>query len=118
MTTTTFDPQQYKITTRAQWEDAAKAWHRWGPVIENALATAGFRDVTVEAVPSPLRLASAADCVAFERESFGALHQMLSGLPRADQDAAWTEINHALAQFEEPDGFVGPCEMLVVSGTR
>jgi SAM-dependent methyltransferase len=87
-------------------------------VAENALATAGFRDVTVEAVPSPLRLASAADCVAFERESFGALHQMLSGLPRADQDAAWTEINHALAQFEEPDGFVGPCEMLVVSGTR
>ena len=87
-------------------------------VAENALATAGFRDVTVEAVPSPLRLASAADCVAFERESFGALHQMLSGLPRADQDAAWTEINHALAEFEEPDGFVGPCEMLVVSGTR
>ena len=87
-------------------------------VAENALATAGFRDVTVEAVPSPLRLASAADCVAFERESFGALHQMLSGLPRADQDAAWTEINPALAEFEEPDGFVGPCEMLVVSGTR
>ena len=90
-----------------------------GPgVAENALATAGFRDVAVETVPSPLRLASAADCVAFERESFGALHQMLSGLPQADQDGAWTEINQALAQFEEPDGFVGPCEMLVVSGTR
>ena len=90
-----------------------------GPgVAESTLATAGFRDVTVEPVPSSLRLASAADCVAFERESFGALHQMLSGLPQADQDAAWTEINQALAQFEEPDGFVGPCEMLVVSGTR
>src|SRR4249919_2768660 len=90
-----------------------------GPgVAENALTAAGFRDVTVEPVPSSLRLASAADCVAFERESFGALHQMLSGLPQADQDAAWTEINQALAQFEEPDGFVGPCEMLVLSGTR
>jgi SAM-dependent methyltransferase len=87
-------------------------------VAENALATAGFRDVTVEAVPSPLRLASAAECVAFERESFGALHQMLSGLPQADRDAAWTEINQALAEFEEPDVFVGPCEMLVVSGSR
>ena len=87
-------------------------------VAENALATAGFRDVTVEAVPSPLRLASAAECVAFERESFGALHQMLSGLPQADRDAAWTEINQALAEFEEPDVFVGPCEMLVASGSR
>ena len=38
---------------------------------------AGFRDVTVEAVPAPLRLPSAAECVRFERESFGALHQML-----------------------------------------
>ena len=87
-------------------------------VAESTLATAGFRDVDVEAIPSPLRMASAAECVAFERESFGALHQMLSGLPQADRDAAWTEISQALAQFEESDGFVGPCEMLVVSGTR
>jgi SAM-dependent methyltransferase len=90
-----------------------------GPgVAEATLAKAGFRDVEVEAVPSPLRMASAAECVAFERESFGALHQMLSGLPEPDREAAWTEIGQALAQFEGPDGFVGPCEMLVVSGTR
>ena len=87
-------------------------------VAESTLATAGFRDVDVEAIPSPLRMASAAECVAFERESFGALHQMLSGLPQADRDAAWTEISQALTQFEESDGFVGPCEMLIVSGTR
>ena len=40
--TSTFDPQQYKTTTRAQWEDAAEAWHRWGPVIEDWLG-AGHR---------------------------------------------------------------------------
>jgi SAM-dependent methyltransferase len=90
-----------------------------GPgVAEGALATAGFRDIAVEAVPSPLRMASAAQCVAFERDSFGALHQMLAGLPEPERDAAWAEIGQALAQFEESDGFVGPCEMLVVSGTR
>jgi hypothetical protein len=61
---------------------------------------------------------SAADCVAFERESFGALHQMLAGLPDAAREEAWTEIGEALAQFEGSDGFVGQCEMLVVSGTR
>jgi SAM-dependent methyltransferase len=87
-------------------------------VAENILATAGFRDITVETVPSPLRLASAADCVAFERESFGALHQMLAGLPAAGQEAAWTEISEALAEFEGPGGFIGPCEMLVISATR
>ena len=90
-----------------------------GPgVAEQTLAAAGFRDIAVEAVPSPVRMASAAECVRFERESFGALHQMLSGLPEPERQAAWDEIGRALAQFEGPDGFVGPCEMLVVSGTR
>ena len=90
-----------------------------GPgVAEDALARAGFHDITVETVPSPLRLPTAADCVRFERESFGALHQMLSGLTEPEREEAWAEIATELARFEGPDGFVGPCEMLVVTGTR
>ena len=90
-----------------------------GPgVVERALADAGFRDIAVEAVESPVRMESAAECVRFERDSFGALHQMLAGLAEADRAAAWDEIGTALAEFEGPDGFVGPCEMLVVSATR
>ncbi len=51
-----------------------------GPgVLEEALAAAGFTDVEVRTVPSPLRLGSAAECVRFQKESFGALHQMLAG---------------------------------------
>jgi len=87
-------------------------------VAEQALATAGFRHITVESVPSPVRFPSAAECVRFERESFGALHTMLAGLPEAERRAAWDEIGRALAEFEGPDGFVGPCEMLVVSGRK
>jgi SAM-dependent methyltransferase len=90
-----------------------------GPgVAEKLFAEAGFEDVTVETVVSPLRLASAADCVRFERESFGALGQMLSGLNEDERDAAWDEIRDELARFEGPDGFIGPCEMLVVAGRR
>ena len=90
-----------------------------GPgVAEDALARAGLHDITVETVPSPLRLPTAADCVRFERESFGALHQMLSGLTEPEREEAWAEIATELARFEGPDGFVGPCEMLVVTGTR
>ncbi len=87
-------------------------------VAEQAFAAAGFRDVTVETVPSPVRLPTAADCVHFERESFGALHQMLSSLDDAGRAGAWQEITDQLTQFETPTGFAGPCEMLVVTGTR
>ena len=87
-------------------------------VAERAYAAAGLVDITVTAVPSPVRLSSAAECVRFEQESFGALHQMLSGVDAAGRAAAWSEIEQALTQFDGPDGFVGPCEMLVVSGTR
>ena len=37
---TTFDPATFKSTTRAQWETAANAWHRWGPAIEVWLGAA------------------------------------------------------------------------------
>ncbi|MBB5800364.1 SAM-dependent methyltransferase [Saccharothrix ecbatanensis] len=87
-------------------------------VAEQTFTTAGFQDITVTPVPSPVRLPSAAECVRFERESFGALHQMLSNLTDPAREAAWQEITDELAQFETPTGFTGPCEMLVVTGTR
>ena len=87
-------------------------------VLEEVFSTAGFSDVQVTAVDAPLRMASAADCVRFERDSFGALHQMLGGLPEDERPAVWDEIAASLAQFETDDGFVGPCELLVVTGTK
>jgi SAM-dependent methyltransferase len=87
-------------------------------VLEEVFGTAGFSDVQVSAVDAPLRMASAADCVRFERDSFGALHQMLGGLPEGERPAVWDEIAASLAQFETGDGFVGPCELLVVTGTK
>jgi SAM-dependent methyltransferase len=90
-----------------------------GPgALQTALVDAGFRDVTVQAVPAPLRLPSAAECVRFERESFGALHQMLAPVPAEQQPAVWAEIEDALRRFETDRGFVGPCELLVAGGTR
>src|SRR5260370_27085905 len=34
---TTFDPINYKKTTRDQWQTAAEAWNRWGPTLEHWL---------------------------------------------------------------------------------
>ena len=73
----------------------------------------------VQKVDSPLRRPAAADCVRFERESFGALLQMMSAMGDDARAATWNEIESTLARFGTREGgFVGPCEMLVGSGTR
>lgn len=81
------------------------------------LEAAGYADVEVRRVEAPLRLASAAECARLERESFGALHQMMAGLSAAEREETWGEVEEALREFEGPGGFVGPCELLVGAGT-
>lgn len=87
-------------------------------VIEKAFEQAGFQNVTSVLVDSPVLLPTAKDCVQFEKESFGALHQMMSGLTDAEKTSVWTEIEEALKQFETAEGFVGPCEMIVAVGEK
>jgi SAM-dependent methyltransferase len=85
--------------------------------LESLFAEAGLRDIEVRRVPSPVRLPSATECVRFERESFGALHQMMTGLSETQRAEVWVEIEEALQQFETDGAFTGPCEMLVGAGT-
>ncbi|MEW6583832.1 MAG: class I SAM-dependent methyltransferase [Actinomycetota bacterium] len=87
-------------------------------VLAAAFREAGFREVEDRRVHAALRLPSAAECVRFERESFGALHQMLSSLDPTGREEAWAEIEQELGRFEGPDGFEGPCELVVAAGTR
>jgi hypothetical protein len=56
--------------------------------------------------------------VRFEQDSFGALHQMLSGLDEQGKAAAREEISAQLSQFEQDGGFECPCELVVGVGTR
>jgi hypothetical protein len=86
--------------------------------LEAAYAEAGFGEIEVRTVTAPVRFSSAAECVRFERESFGALHQMLAGLDEAAREEAWEEIESELGRFEGEDGFEGPCELLVAAGTK
>jgi SAM-dependent methyltransferase len=90
-----------------------------GPgVLEETFRKAGFRDVTSRTIAAPVRMPTAADCVRFEKESFGALHQMLAGLDHAGREAAWHEIEQELSCFETRAGFEGPCEMIVAVGSK
>ncbi len=87
-------------------------------VLEEVYQRAGFQEPQTRIVPSPLRLSSAAECVRFERDSFGALHQMLSGLSESEREEVWEEIEGELGQFEGSNGFEGPCEMIVGAGIK
>jgi len=87
-------------------------------VIEKAFEDAGFVNIQVERIDSPLLLPSAEDCVQFEKESFGALHQMMSGLTEEEKNSVWQEIEEGLKQFETISGFAGPCEMVVAVGEK
>jgi SAM-dependent methyltransferase len=82
------------------------------------LEKAGFREVQAQRLDAPLRLASAAECTQLERESFGALHQMLAKLEQPAREATWAEIEAALGEFESGGAFSGPCELLVGAGTK
>jgi SAM-dependent methyltransferase len=87
-------------------------------VLEADLIGAGFGDVVIDVIDAPVVLPSAAECVRFERESFGALHQMLGSMRPEEQASVWDEIEAALSQFDTPDGFVGPCELVIAGATR
>lgn len=88
-------------------------------VLAEALRRAGFHDVRVETMNAPLRMKSAAECLRFAQESFGALHEMLSSLAVEERQAAWSEVGAALETFENGDrGFLGPCELLVAVATK
>jgi ubiquinone/menaquinone biosynthesis C-methylase UbiE len=87
-------------------------------VLEQAYEQAGFGEIEVQTIDAPVRFPSAADCVRFERESFGALHAMLAGVSENEREQAWAEIEQQLHQFEGPDGFIGPCQLLVGAATK
>jgi ubiquinone/menaquinone biosynthesis C-methylase UbiE len=87
-------------------------------VIEKAFEQAGFRNVSSVRVNSPVLLPDAKTCVQFEKESFGALHQMMKDLADTEKQAVWEEIEQELKKFETEKGFIGPCEMIVAVGEK
>ncbi len=87
-------------------------------IIDKVFSQAGFKNIRVELVDSPLLLSSAKECVRFEKESFGALHQMMSSLPDSEKESVWDEIERELRKFETDDGFAGPCKMVVAVGEK
>src|SRR6266446_17647 len=80
--------------------------------LEDVYRRAGFLNVSVHAVPIPRRFPSAADAIRSMRNSAGDLRELMSRLHDADRELAWAEIEQQLRQFEGPNGFEAPGEVL------
>ncbi len=84
--------------------------------IEALFEAAGLVDIETRKIDAPVILESAAECLRFEQESFGALHQMLGKLDDGAKAAAWSEVGDSLAAFETGGRFEGPCVMIAAVG--
>jgi SAM-dependent methyltransferase len=87
-------------------------------VLEGAFRQAGFENIQAHTLSAPLRMTSAAECIRFERESFGAFNQMMAHLPREERESIWDEAQVAMQVFEGPGGFEVPCEPIVGVGVK
>lgn len=52
------------------------------------------------------------------QDSFPGLQRMMDQLDVSERDMAWTQIERQLSQFEGPNGFEAPGEVLIGVGTK
>jgi SAM-dependent methyltransferase len=86
--------------------------------LKDVYSRAGLLNVSVHAVPIQRRLPSAADAVRSMRNSASNVSELMSRLDDADRELAWAEIEQQLRQFEGPNGFELPGEVLIGVGTK
>jgi SAM-dependent methyltransferase len=85
---------------------------------EALLQEAGFRGVTVRAVPAPRQFPSTVGAVRYVRESSPLLREPLANLTDAEREDVWAEVERELRQFERGAGFEAPGEVLIGVGAR
>jgi SAM-dependent methyltransferase len=86
--------------------------------LEDLYRRAGFLNVSVRALPIQRRFPSAADAIRTMRNNVGDLRELISRLNEVNRELAWAEIAQQLRQFEGPNGFEAPGELLIGVGTK
>ncbi|MEZ5777907.1 MAG: class I SAM-dependent methyltransferase [Paracoccaceae bacterium] len=86
-------------------------------LLADMFGRAGFRNIVTARIDAPFRLPSARHYVEFVRDSGAPVVQIMARLsPEARQDA-WVEIEETLSQFAAGDGWAGPNELLLATGS-
>jgi hypothetical protein len=78
---------------------------------------AGLSNVAAWTVPAAVQLESVDEHLRFLKDAFGALHMLMQDMSDDEQADTWGAVAEALAEYEGPDGFVSPAELLVCTGT-
>jgi hypothetical protein len=86
--------------------------------LEEVYRWADFLNVWVRAVPILRRSSSAAAAVENMRKGTGDRRELMNQLNETDQERAWAEIAEQFKQFEGPNGFEIPGEVLIGVGTK
>jgi len=87
-------------------------------ILEETFRRSGFSDVAVHALPTRWCFTTTADAVRTTTDSFPGLLHLMAQLSEAERERAWTEIEQQLRQFEGPNGFEAPAEVLIGVGTK
>jgi ubiquinone/menaquinone biosynthesis C-methylase UbiE len=99
--------------------DSQSAAHSLGTpgVLEQTLATAGFREVEVHALTLPVRMASAMECVHYLQNTSPTLRELLLPFSPDARKDAWQAVEKALSEFETVIGFEVHHRVLVAAGS-
>jgi SAM-dependent methyltransferase len=87
-------------------------------IFEDTFRAGGFHDVAVHTVTTRWRFPSTSEAIWATKASFPGLQRMMAQLSDADRELAWTEIEQQLSQFEGPNGFEAPGEVLIGVGSK
>jgi len=86
--------------------------------LDRLFEAAGFDEVSTFRLEAAFALPSVDDYIDFQRTAAAPVMAMLSGLAPPAQEAARAELREQLAQFETPEGWVGPNTLLLTTGRK
>lgn len=87
-------------------------------LLDGMFRAAGFNDVASTRIDAPFRLPSARHYLEFIRASASPIQQILGKLDAGAAAAAWAEMEQRLGEFDTPDGWEGPNELLLTAARR
>jgi len=86
--------------------------------LEAKMDIAGFKNVQVEYLSTPLRMPTAKEAIRFERETFSGFNQLMIDLSYEEREQIWDEVEKAMRIYESPRGFEAPCQAIIACGVK
>ena len=87
-------------------------------LIDELFREAGFLEIATTKVAAPFSLPTVKDYMNFIRTSAGPVVQIVKSMDPATAEAAWADMEKALGQYQRPDGWEGPNELLLTAARR